>query len=354
MKVSEARSPASYIEAIRTSGLTIHDLLPKDSPHLIPTRVLETMLAEGLRGFSTAGLPLRTRSKVVKSEVCKVLGYPVPKSFRKCKPYARFPGQNFDTYVQASNNLQVWNEELNPRRRYVLISVADDGTIQTVKVVTGAVLAKLDTTGTLTQKYQARFVSSASACELVSTVDTPHVLPLLATETFTPSARPTDDPSVGEVLPIRAVFDRLCPLVGQTFADAGHDQERNRGAALHRLVCESLGYHSYADDGQFPDVCHQLLEVKLQTAQTIDLGLVEPSSTEPVDLDSMPEGSVRHCDVRYAIFGAHKVSTTVTITSFVLTTGAAFFARFPRFEGRVLNKKLQIPLPRGFFSKTKS
>lgn len=353
MKVSEARTPASYVAAIHTSGLTIYDLLPKDSPLFIPTRALEAILDEGLRGFSTAGLPLRTRSKVVKSEVCKVLGYPVPNSFRKCKPYARFPGQNFDTYVQASGNLQVWNEELSTRRRYVLISLAADGTIQTVKVVTGAALVKLDTTGTLTQKYQARFVPSVHESELVSAVDTPHVIPLLSTESLAPAARPTDDPSIGEVLPIRAVFERLSLLVGRIFADAGHDQERNRGAALHRLVCNSLGYQSYADDGQFPDVRHQLLEVKLQTAKTIDLGLVEPSSTEPVDLDSMPEGTIRHCDVRYAIFGAEKDGTNVIITSLVLTTGTAFFARFPRFEGRVLNKKLQIPLPRGFFGKTK-
>ena len=353
MKSSEAQASASYVGAIRSSGLTIYDLLPRNSPLFIPTRTLEALLNEGLRGFSTAGLPLRTRSKVVKAEVCKALGYPVPNSFRKCKPHARFPGQNFDTYVQASNNLQVWNEELSPRRRYVLISLAADGTIQTVKVVTGAALVKLDTTGTLTQKYQARFVPPLHETELISAVDTPHVLTLLAAESFIPTARPTDSPCAGEVLPIRTVFDRLSPLIGQTFPDAGHDQERNRGATLHRLVCQSLGYQSYSDNGQFPDICHQLLEVKLQTSQTIDLGLVQPSNTEPVDLDSMPEDTVRHCDVRYAIFGAHKDGANVTITSLVLTTGLAFFDRFPRFEGRVLNKKLQIPLPRGFFGQAK-
>lgn len=353
MKFVDSRVPAAFVEAIRASGLTIYDLLPKISPLFIPTRALETILDEGLRGFATAGLPLRTRSKVVKCGVCRVLGYPVPKSFRKCKPHARFPGQNFDTYVQASDNLQIWNEDLKSHRRYVLISVAGDGTVRTVKVVTGAALAKLDTTGTLTQKYQARFARPANTCELVTSEDTAQVVRFLASGNFNPSGNPTNDPQIGGVLPIRAVFDRLSSLVGHSFVDAGHDQERNRGTALHRLVCESLGFTNYADDGQFPDVCNQLLEVKLQTSPTIDLGLVEPTSTEPVDLESMPEGTFRHCDVRYAIFGAQTNGRAVTITSVVLTTGEAFFGRFPRFEGRVLNKKLQIPLPRAFFGKTK-
>lgn len=107
MKPDLPKPGESYVDAIRASGLTIYDLLPKDSPLLIPSRILEAILDGKLRGFSTAGLALRTRSKVVKAEVCKALGYPVPTSFRKCKPHARFAAQNFDTYVQASNNLQI-------------------------------------------------------------------------------------------------------------------------------------------------------------------------------------------------------------------------------------------------------
>lgn len=347
-------SAVHYVEAICASGLSIFDLLPKESPLYIPTKELENLLDEGLRGFSTAGMPLRTRSKVVKSEVCRVLGYAVPKSFRKCnKPHARFPGQNFDTYVQASDNLQIWNEELKPRRRYVLISVGEAGLVDKVKVVTGAMLAKLDTTGALTQKYQARFNAGTEALELVSGNDTSQLQPLIGSGASISSSQPTDDPEKGSVLPIRTVFEKLSSVVGTSFANAGSDQERNRGAELHRLVCKALAYQSYADDGQFPDVRHQLLEVKLQTSPTIDLGLVEPSSTEPLDLNELPEGTVRHCDVRYAIFGAAANDGQVMLTSLVLTSGEDFFSRFPRFDGKVLNKKIQIPLPRGFFGKAK-
>ena len=349
----KGQPPERYRAAIQSSGLSIYDLLPKDSPLFVPTRTLEAMLNGALRGFSTAGMPLRTRSKMVKIEICKALGYPVPQSFRKCRPLARFPSQNFDTYVQASNNLQVWNEELMARRRYVLVSVDNAGLIVKVRVINGSALAKLDRTGTLTQKYQARFTPTLQRTELITLSDTANLLPMLNAAAQLSTARPTDDPQVGQVIPIQQIYGYLTTLVGRRFTDAGHDQERNRGAGLHRLVCAALGYTSYADDGQFPDVRHQLLEVKLQTAQTIDLGLVEPTSTEEIDLDLRGGDYLRHCDVRYAIFGAKTDQVTVQITSLVLTTEEAFFTRFPRFEGRVLNKKLQIPLPRDFFTESK-
>ncbi|MDI4663465.1 hypothetical protein K9U40_03815 [Xanthobacter autotrophicus] len=156
-------------------------------------------------------------------------------------------------------------------------------------------------------------------------------------------------PAAGQILPIEAVFERLSALVGRQFADAGADQERNRGAALHRLVCQALGYRSYQDDGQFPDVRHQILEVKLQTSPTIDLGLVTPESVEPLDVPMIGGQQIRHCDVRYGIFCGVAANGTVTLTHFFVTTGAAFFTRFPQFQGKVLNAKLQIPLPADFF-----
>ena len=147
--------PKRYFKAIRKSGLSIYDPVEVGDPDLwIPAPELEKLLDKELRGISLAGLPVRTRSKVVKEHVCMALGYPVPTRFTKTKP--RFPGQFFDTYTQKSNNLQVWNEQIAPTRRYVLIRVTPDNVICRVKVVSGDTLALLDTTGTLTQKYQAR------------------------------------------------------------------------------------------------------------------------------------------------------------------------------------------------------
>jgi hypothetical protein len=138
--------------------------------------------------------------------------------------------------------------------------------------------------------------------------------------------------------------------VGKTFSDLGSDQERNRGGYLHKLVCENLGYQSYKDNGQFPDVRHQLLEVKLQTSPTIDLGLVTPDSTELLDILPISGIKIRHCDVRYAIFCASTDGKKVKIENLILSSGQAFFSRFARFEGKVVNRKIQIPLPSKIFS----
>lgn len=340
----------AYVSAIRESGRSIYDQIPVGHPQLwVPAPELEAILDAGLCGVSLAGLPLRTRSKIVKESVCRVLGYPVPTSFRKTQP--RFPGQMFDTYVQKSNNLQIWNEELSATRRYVLVRVSDNGVITRVKVVTGDTLALLDTTGTLTQKYQARCIPGDHELELIVGTDTENLVRFVSpTVDLANVATPVKQPAADELLPIGTLFERLSGLVGRSFTNAGVDQERNRGGALHRLVCEALGYSSYADDGQFPDVRHQLLEVKLQTSPTIDLGLVRPSSTEPLDVPMIEGRQIRHCDVRYAIFYASILDRSVHISHFFLTTGEAFFSRFPQFQGRVLNAKLQIPLPRDFFT----
>ena len=349
MMTNDAVTTDDYIDAIRVSGLSIYDSIEIGDPELwIPTPELEEILDDSLRNISLAGLPLRTRSKMVKEHVCRALGYPVPSSFKKTQP--RFPGQYFDCYVQKSNNLQVWNEELSPTRRYVIIRVDPGDTIVKVKVVTGDALSLLDTTGTLTQKYQARLIPRDQETELVATSDTDR-LKAFTSENVDLSrvASPVSHPRVKQLLPIHAVYNRLRTMVGTGFPDIGYDQERNRGAALHRLVCKHLGYSDYRDDGQFPDVRHQLLEVKLQTSPTIDLGLVRPDSEEALDVPMIEGQQIRHCDVRYALFHGTTDGTTVSITHFFLSTGEAFFSRFPQFGGKVLNKKLQIPLPSDFF-----
>lgn len=337
-----------YARNIQQAGLTIHDPIEiGDSALWIPAPDLERLLNRSLCGISLAGMPPRTRSKAAKEHVCRVLGYPVPASFPRKQP--RFTGQRFDTYVQKANNLQVWNEALSPTRRYVLIRPSSEDLIVKVRVVTGDMLAALDRTGRLTQKYQARFVVGADTTELVVSKDTALLRPLTSLSAELHLASPVSQPTVGALLPIAELCSRLSELVGVTFDDTGFDQDRNRGARLHGLACRALGYASYQDDGRFPDVRQQLLEVKLQTARTIDLGLVMPSSTEPLDMAQIDHQQMRPCDVRYAVFHAHTNGALVTLTHVVVVTGEAFFDRFPQFQGKVLNQKLQIRLPRDFF-----
>ena len=298
-----------------------------------------------------AGLALRTRSKQVKSLICKALGYSVPKSFLKTQP--RFLGQNFDVYTQKANNLQIWNEDIDPERRYVLIIVGETDVIINVFVLTGIDLATLDATGTLTQKYQARLINSDNEKELISLTDTSVILGLIPTDSDEIDLlkySPVDVPTKTTILPISSVFEKLSVLVGVTTEHLGFTQERNRGAGLHKLICQALGYADYHDNGRFPDVRHQLLEVKLQTSTTIDLGLICPDSEALLDIDMISGNQVRHCDVRYAIFYGIMVNDAILITNFYLTTGKDFFLRFPKFGGKTINKKIQLHLPRSFFS----
>src|SRR6266404_5624609 len=211
---------------IAKSGKSIYDAL-HDSPDLFfAGGELESILRDRLLGFDL-NYPLRTRSKVLKSKVCEILGYPVPKSFKKSKP--RFPGQDFDTYIQKSNNLQIWNEEIVPTRRYVIIRLDDASKVVGVRVVTGEVLAKLDTTGTLTKKYQAKSRTPVTLSALVSQSDSYSVhdaiaalpnrklsLPLSGTRSLTLDFT--------GFLPIEALFKKLLKLSGKRLSDPGLDQ----------------------------------------------------------------------------------------------------------------------------------
>jgi hypothetical protein len=343
---SRKKTSTTIQRAIAESGLNIDDPIEIGSDLWIPSPQLESLLDKALRGLVLQGLPLRSRSKLVKQRVCEALGYPVPSSFRRSRP--RFFGQYFDIYTQKSNNLQIWNDALAPTRRYVIVHVTENDVVDRVKVVTGEDLSLLDTTGTLTGKYQARLSIGEEISELIAVVDTAN-LPLGGKQAVVGNASPVDPPSVQTLIPIGTLYDLLVPLVGMRFTDPGEDQERNRAAELHRLVCRALGYSDYRDDGRFPDVRHQLLEVKLQTSPTIDLGIALPSSTDPLDLPHVEGHQLRYCDVRYLIVAAEIRNGMVEITRLYLTTGEKFFIRFRQFQGNVLNRKLQIRLPASFF-----
>src|SRR3990172_3761363 len=235
--IKKMRQAQSYVEAISRSGLSIYDPIEVGSLLWIPIGKLEILLNGRLQGTSLQGLPLRTRSKVIKSKVCQALGYPMPKVFKRTKP--RFPGQNFDTYVQKSNNLQIWNEEVSLTRRYVLIRVSEDDIVEQVKVINGETLASLDTTGTLTQKYQARLSIGVESKELITPNDTDNLQAIIRSGPYPSKIKrgPTEYPTAGNLLPIQEMYRRLSKLIRKNFFDAGSDQERIRGAELHRIVC---------------------------------------------------------------------------------------------------------------------
>jgi hypothetical protein len=332
---------------IRQSGLSIYDRLDLHPSLYFDTPLLQVRLRVKLLGQAFAG-PIRTRSLLAKGAVADALGYPVLRSFARVRP--RFPGQNLDVAVQLSNNYQVWNEEVDSLRRYAFLRPDVDGRVVAVRVVTGEVIAALDRTGTLTSKYQASRKEGRSGSVLVTPRDTLNLIPLLGAPrnmVFTPADSVAHLPRTGMVLPISDVYGRLLALVGTHVPDPGVGQDRVRGEGLQRAVTAALRVGRYENVGQWPDIRSQVLEVKLQMARTIDLGLVLPSSTEPA---AFLGAGMRHSDVRYAVvYGTSTGEGTVLLDEVVVTTGEAFFEQFRQFGGLKINRKLQIPLPDKFF-----
>ena len=337
-----------YIKNIAEKQLSIYDLIDlEDDSLFIPIESLEKILSDSLVGFSVEGFKLRTRSKVVKSEICKALGYPVPRSFKKTHP--RFPGQNFDEFTQKSRNVQIWNEEVAANRRYVIVRVSQDDIIDRVRVITGDQLAILDKTGKLTRKYQARMKSyGQNICSLSDTKaidDWIHHNNHSSCNLHT--INPTSFPQKEHLLSIHEIFNRLLPLVGTYIDYIDAVQERNRGAKLHSLICSHLGYSIYEDDGTYPDIANQLLEVKLQTSPTIDLGLHSPNDNEKIV--TIGKTSFYSHDIRYAIFDGKEQGDKIYLQNLYLVSGEDFQNYFPLFQGKGSNSKIQIRLPESFF-----
>lgn len=334
-------------DAIAALGFDIYEPLSRHPDAVYTTAELQAILCRELVGKSYDAPAVKTRAKLAKQAVAAALGYPVPKTLKKTKP--RFPGQDLDVSVQQSDNLQIWNEGVSPTRRYAVLRADEHNRVTAVRVVEGVELAELDNTGTLTSKYQAKRLAGKTGSALVSGSDTPEFIAELAPvdELGTGELRsllPANPPKHGRVLTIAALHEKLLALVGRELPYS--PSERRRGELLHRAACEVIGLAGYADTGQFPDILCQALEVKLQSAATIDLGLVTPISEDPA-LTLSPR--LRHCDARYLVAYATHGDDVFHLEHVVTSTGKRFFDEFRQFGGLVQNRKLQLRLPKGFF-----
>jgi len=338
---------SNYAKRIASSGLTIYDELPVDSELRIPSEELEKILRDALKGLDTEHLPIRPRSKFVKIKVCEAMGYPVPPAFRRTKP--RFIGQNFDVYVQKKRTMAVYNDTVQLDRRYAIATASPLGVIENVHVLSGADLKKLEKKGTLTSKYQAILRHSENG--RLSKTDTGVVSAQLTknvSKVLTGS--PIDAPDSESLLSIGEIHRRLRRIEGMVFEYGGASMERVRGELLHNQVAQFLGYSIYHDKGTFPDIPAQLLEVKLQTKQTMDLGFSLPDSNDAVKGLHLSGEEVAPRDIRYAVLSAERTNNnTLTVTKVYVVTGAEFFDHFDLMKGKGVNKKLQIILPKEYF-----
>lgn len=313
------------------------------------TDELEALLRDQLIGLHTPGAP-KTRSKNAKQHVVEALGYGKQRTFTRSRPDV--PGQNLSVGVQNRDNLQIWNEipdSIPDDRRFALIRLDGSDCIAAVRVLEWATVKLWDKTGALTVKFQAARKPGKSGSVLASGLDTPRFVEALEPGPVSIEALSAlstgDRPRVGSTLPIATLYERLEGIVGVEFADERSD--RLRGERLQKIVSDRLGCDRYVNPAGWPDNRCQALEIKLQTARTIDLGMVLPTSTEA----ALGLGAnIRFCDGRFLVaYATITPKATVRIESIVLTTGVDFFVEFAQFGGNVTNSKIQLPMPSWVF-----
>ena len=138
-----------------------------------------------------------------------------------------------------------------------------------------------------------------------------------------PLANAPADPSL--LFSLEELAWLLKPLMG---ADAPRDDNnrilevRPKGHWFEFEAAKLLGYHYPPGAGLFPDLRHQLLEVKHHTGKsvTIDFGHHHPGSEDVLDVRWNERTRVRVCDIRYLIALAPPPEFRVTVM--VLATGA--------------------------------
>ena len=96
---------------------------------------------------------------------------------------------------------------------------------------------------------------------------------------------------------------------------------RPKGHWFEFEVAKGLGYHYPPGSGFFPDLRHQLLEVKHHTGRevTIDFGQHHPGSKEVLEGRWNDKVRARVCDIRYLI--ALSPPPDFKVTTMVLATG---------------------------------
>lgn len=123
---------------------------------------------------------------------------------------------------------------------------------------------------------------------------------------------------------------------------------KNRGQALEKKVLELLGYEAKENEllyGAFPDIRNQLLEVKVQDTQTVDLGKFSPEKEEIV----IAESKLTTFDVRYLI--ALTNPKTEIIEGIILSPGEKLGEIFSYVSNE--SYKCQRSIPMTFFDQYK-
>ncbi|MCA0992966.1 nuclease [Pseudalkalibacillus hwajinpoensis] len=93
-----------------------------------------------------------------------------------------------------------------------------------------------------------------------------------------------DNPVAGQILSLEKIKEIVQnKIIGTTLDNLS---TKNRGQALEYLIAKELGYNIKEGDpleGGYPDIRNQVLEVKVQDSQTVDLGKYSPEFPEDIN-----------------------------------------------------------------------
>ena len=289
----------------------------------------------------------------------------------KGKGVPKIKREFIDTYLVTSGlsyNLQVWNR--TPASHTLLIKYESGESLKCtdvrfvfVRIFIGSnviasiviltpeyIEGKFGKFGKPTIKNQLLISSKArksiyeSDGKILSFSDTKKISYHLKDDYSAPTTRMVQDPELKELFSIR-LLKRLVAekLIGQKLESAA---TKTRGQALEKLVLDLLGYEKKENDllyGAFPDIRNQLLEVKVQDAQTVDLGRFSPEREEIVI-----EGTdFTTFDVRYLI--ALTNPKTEIIEGIILSPGEKLGELFSYVSAE--SYKCQRAIPMTFFDK---
>lgn len=289
----------------------------------------------------------------------------------KGKGIPKIKREFIDTYIVTSNdtyNLQVWNripasqsllikyesgESLKCTDvRFVLVKIdVSTNTIASIIILTPEYIEQnFGKFGKPTIKHQLLISSKVrkriyeSETKILLLPDSEKVSEHTIEHYVRPKAAMNEAPDSGNLFSITLIEKIVAEkLIGYKLDSAA---TKNRGQALEKKVLELLGYEIAENDllyGAFPDIRHQLLEVKVQDSSTVDLGKFSPEKEDVI----IEESHLTTFDVRYLI--ALTNPKTEIIEGIILSSGLQLGDLFSYISAE--SYKCQRSIPKFFFDK---
>jgi hypothetical protein len=230
-----------------------------------------------------------------------------------------------DSYTVTSGesyNLQVWNRIPNSKTvlikydsgetikcddvRYIFVKIdSQKNIISSIIILTAEYIGThFGKFGKPTIKHQLLISNKArnqiyTSKSKILTFPDSKKLTYLITDTYSlPDDSMANEPSIQNLYSIKLLTELVAKkLIGKKLDNSA---TKNRGQALERMTLDFLGYKMTDSEnlvGGFPDIPNQLLEVKVQDTQTVDLGRFTPEKEEIV----VAENNLTTFDVRYLI-----------------------------------------------------